>query len=94
MAHVAPSRVWSTERRTGEGRKGAHFLDGFFVPGKNFAFRRIVTRTFRRSAPCTAPQNEAAAKSTKLVKSKSSAVVAVGGDSAKIYQKFKNSTRG
>ena len=41
-----------------------------------------------------APLNEAAAKSTKLVKSKSSAVVAVGEGSAKNYQKFKNSTRG
>ncbi len=44
------------------------------------------------SAPTMAPRCESAAKSTKLVKSKSSAVVAVGGDSAKIYQKFKNST--
>ncbi len=41
-----------------------------------------------------APRNEAAAKSTKLAKSKSSAVVGLGGDSAKLYQKFKNPTRG
>ncbi len=41
-----------------------------------------------------APRNEAAAKSTNLVKSKSAAVVSVGGDSAKIYLKFKISTCG
>ncbi len=41
-----------------------------------------------------ASRNETAAKSTKLVKSESSAIVSVSGDSVKIYQKFKNRTRG
>ena len=41
-----------------------------------------------------APRSEAAAKSTKLVKSKSSAGVAVGKDSAQLFQKFRNSTHG
>ena len=41
-----------------------------------------------------APRSETATKSTKLVKSKSSAVVSVCGDSLKFFQKFKNSTGG
>ena len=40
-----------------------------------------------------ASRNETAARSTKLVKSESSAVFSVSGDSVKIYQKFKNLTR-
>ncbi len=64
------------------------------------SYRSIQRKKARRngdlppSAPTTAPRSGAAEKITKLVNSKRAAVISVGGDSAKISQKFKISPRG